>query len=116
MLIMSFLATLLTCASPSICPSAAELKAALVQRRAEEVATALAAKGVSDPGGIFSEHPYPITGWSNMLCGEPGKEEPHALRCRVTVHYGTKRQRVTADLVRDEKGWAVIDDSAIFTG
>ncbi|WP_137864049.1 MULTISPECIES: hypothetical protein [unclassified Sphingomonas] len=116
LMLATLLITILTCANPSFCPSAAELRTALLQRRADEIATALAAKGVEDPGGIFTGRPRPITRWSDMQCDQPRGDEPRTLRCHVTVHYGSRRQRVTASLVRDGSGWSVIDETTIFTG
>lgn len=115
-MIAALLMATLSCADPGFCPSAAELQAALLQRRADEAAVALAAKGADDPGDIFTGRPRPITGWSDMQCGEPSKGEPRTLRCHVTVHYGSRRQRVTAILAREENGWLVIDETTIFTG
>lgn len=106
MLTLLLLAGISRCASPDLCPTDAELSAAL-RLEAEKMAAAFA---LAEHGGHWvSVHPLPIRGLRDVHCGEALYDDPHGMNCSFTVRYPRSTAFAIARLAREGGRWVIAD-------
>lgn len=113
MIIPMLLATAGRCASPTYCPTAEQLLAAVRSRDASVVQAASDQFSSENPGEIVMVHPQRIKRISDILCGDrlptdlPGN--PPMIHCKFTVRYWSMDSFEVARMVLRNGEWKIDD-------
>lgn len=105
------LANISRCATSALCPSDAELKAAVGAHDAN-FAQAVADQAAAG-GEIVLVHSQRILGISSAICGEELTEQPQTITCSFTVRYWRDKAYQVAKLVKRADGWEIADSLGV---
>ncbi|MBS0505387.1 MAG: hypothetical protein JSS55_16650 [Proteobacteria bacterium] len=107
MIMLMLLAIVSRCALPTLCPSDADLVAAIRARDAA-VAAALSDQAAAK-GEIVLTHTQRIRRISDVVCGDRLPGEAETIMCKFTIRYWSQDAYQVAKLVKRDEDWQVTE-------
>lgn len=108
------LASISRCVSADLCPTDAEIMAAVIERDEQSISAALRRLEEEQPGSINIAHAEPIRVVEDVLCGDALSGDLPTMTCRFTVRYPSKDTYQVARFVKRDAGWK-IDEALMVT-
>ena len=97
-----------SCATPTPCPTAKEIMAAIYRYR-RQYSDQLNAE---DP--LVMRAPSRILGLSDVICGDALPGAARSMNCKYTVRYADSRSYDVATFVRRNGKWVLTDEHALW--
>ena len=102
------------CASPTACPSDAELIAAISQRNLDDVSVFGSALQDEAGGDVHMHTPPRVSRIEDVRCDEFVNFQEGYVTCTWIVRYGRTRVREIAKLTRQGSRWTIIDSLSVW--
>src|SRR5262249_13340843 len=94
---------------PSLCPTDAELAAA-IRSRDDAVVQNANRQGDAERYGLVSISTQRILRISDVLCGDEATDQPPTITCKFTVRYWNYNAYTVAELSRRNGKWEIAKD------
>lgn len=105
-MLLLLLSSLGRCASADLCPTDADVAAAVAQRNADE--NAAVAVALAEDGG-HAYGPPPLRGIRRVRCGDVSPLAPRSVNCSYELRYGRRRVHEIATLLHDGGRWRIVE-------
>ena len=113
MIVLLLLAGVSRCAVATLCPSNADLAAAVYHRGEEDAEAHLAAARAKDPGDYVLAHAVPVRRIADVHCGDAEPGAVATVTCSFTARVGTFTLYKVAQLERRADGWTVVKELSV---
>lgn len=101
------------CAVSALCPTDADLKAALYAQVDQDIADYIADEQRRNPKEYVVAHPVPIRSIRDVHCGSPTPSEPQSIHCSFTFKTGNSVTFETAKLTQRDSEWVILDELTV---
>lgn len=107
MILLLALAGAVHCAAPTLCPSDAQILAALRTRDAAVADSITAEAATKDDFAIYAAQP--VRRVADVFCGRAFADDPPKVACKFTAHYRSGQAYTVAHLVRRDGRWTITE-------